>query len=406
MVHVGAKVTEKTMSGRYRILEQIGEGGLGIIYRAYDTQLERDVAVKRVMLDAKGDSKGVVASLRAEAKKLSSLKHPHIVTVHDVGEDEEGPFIVMELLEGETLDEIVARGALELRDFRRLAMQTLEAMVAAEARGLLHRDLKPANLMLVWLPSGKFQVKILDFGLAGFSRVPTTQTADQGGSIMGSIYFMAPEQFERRPLDVRTDLYSIGTIFYYALSACYPFPGEDPSNVMQACMAHRYVPLADFRPDLPSAVCAWVEWLFAFKMEDRPANARIAMESFGLELAIDESQLREAAGGKREVAAELLESFVEEINEILPRIEAALAADDGVTAVELARHVRGTAVTLGYREISTIASRIEHDAVVDPAGSLAVFAGFRAAMDRLREAVRQITWKAAPAGETEQGGEL
>lgn len=399
MAHRGRSArTVGVMSDRYRILEKIGEGGIGAIYRAHDTQLDREVAIKRMFVGGDDKPEETVAALMEEAKILSALKHPHIVTVHDVGTDEQGPFIVMELLEGETLDEIVERGALELDDFKRLAVQALEGLVAAEAEGLLHRDLKPANIMLVWLPSGKFQVKILDFGLAGFSKTPAIQTMDHSGSILGSVYFMAPEQFERQPLDARTDLYSIGAIFYYALTGSYAFAGETPGRVMEAHLAHRFLPLAEYRPDLPSAVCAWVERLFARRMDDRPVDARAALESFSVDPAIDEAQLREASSSDPGVAAELVDSFIEEAQDFLMRMEVALKAGDGVTAVDLARHLRGTAATLGYAEILSIAERIEKEAVADPAGSLVVFAGFGPALERLREAVSELVWKVDDEG--------
>ena len=214
-----------SMSNRYSIKGKIGQGGLGAVYKAYDNNLGRDVALKRVLPAEGEDPHEMAQNLIKEAKTLSALQHPHIVTVYDVGEDKEGPYVVMELLKGETLDTTIKRGALPAEDFQQVVIQSLEALVAAQALGITHRDLKPANVMVIWLPSGKFQIKILDFGLAKFSHQPSVQTIDQSDSILGSIYFMAPEQFERLPLDPRTDLYSIGAIYYYTLTGQYPFSG-------------------------------------------------------------------------------------------------------------------------------------------------------------------------------------
>ena len=150
--------------------------------------------------------------MEKETGALASLQHPNIVTIYDVGSDEDGPFVVMELLTGQTLDDIVAKAPLTWQDFRELALQIQEALVAAQDLGLVHRDLKPSNIMLNWLPSGRFQAKVVDFGLAKFSPKPSAQTVDQSDAVFGSIFYMAPEQFERGALDARVDMYSIGSV--------------------------------------------------------------------------------------------------------------------------------------------------------------------------------------------------
>jgi len=265
------------MAGRYKIIEKIGQGGLGDVYQATDTQLDRQVALKRIRETEDSDTN---EDLFKEAKTLSSLQHPNIVTVFDIGRDEEGGFAVMELLKGETLDETIERGALTMTDFEQFVYQTCEGMIAAQTAGLLHRDLKPSNLMVIWLPSGKFQVKILDFGLAKFSQTPTEQTSDQEDGILGSIYFMAPEQFERAPLDMRTDMYSLGCVYYYALTQQHPFIGENAAQVMASHLRHDVRDLRLLRPDLPSEICIWVMWLINRKLENRPENAREALDHF------------------------------------------------------------------------------------------------------------------------------
>ena len=264
------------MTDRYQIKEKIGQGGLGEVFVALDTQLQREVALKRVRA-AEGQSPDDV--LR-EAKVLSALQHPNILTVFDVGQDETGPFVITELLRGETLEQVVARGPLPYADFRLMAMQTLEALVAAQAMNLIHRDLKPGNLMVVRHASGRFQVKVLDFGLAKFSRQASRQTEDQEAGIMGSIHFMAPEQFERMPLDGRTDLYALGCIFYFALTGRHPFEGETAPVIMAAHLAHHVSPLGKLRPDLPPWVCDWVMWFINRQPGDRPTSAHEALDTF------------------------------------------------------------------------------------------------------------------------------
>lgn len=269
------------MSKRYEIREQIGKGGLGAVYKALDTQLQREVAIKRVLSTDKASEEEVkeaAEKLIAEAQTLSSLNHPNIITVFDVGQDEEGGFVVMELLKGETLDETIERGVLTQEDFTEVVYQTMEALIAAQANNVIHRDIKPTNIMVIWQASGKFQLKILDFGLAKFSKTPSVQTMDQEESVMGSIFFMAPEQFERGELDARTDLYQMGCVYYNALTGQYPFNGETAPQVMNAHLQHRVIPLEQIRPDLSPSICQWVMWLINRDIVHRPVDARDALK--------------------------------------------------------------------------------------------------------------------------------
>ncbi len=270
------------MEDRYEIRGKIGQGGLGSVYRAYDTRMNREVAIKRISSDAE-DKEHLEESTRQlmkEAGALASLQHPHIVTVYDVGSDEDGPFVVMELISGKTLDELVERAPLTWPDFRELAMQSQEALIAAQELELVHRDLKPGNVMLNWLPSGKFQVKVVDFGLAKMTPKPSLQTLDQGDSVFGSIFFMAPEQFERKPLDFRTDMYAIGCVYYHALTGVYPFDGETGPQVMAAHLQHKVTPIQYVRPEIPLWVCDWIMWHINREPDDRPASAREALHVF------------------------------------------------------------------------------------------------------------------------------
>ncbi|MEM9281004.1 MAG: serine/threonine-protein kinase [Verrucomicrobiota bacterium] len=269
------------MSNRYEIREQIGKGGLGAVYKAFDTQLQREVAIKRVLSPDQASDEEVqeaASKLIAEAQTLSSLNHPNIITVFDVGQDEQGGFVVMELLKGETLDDTIERGVLTQEDFTEVVYQTQEALIAAQAIDVIHRDIKPTNIMVIWQASGKFQIKILDFGLAKFSRSPSVQTMDQEDSVLGSIFFMAPEQFERGELDARTDLYQMGCVYYNALTGQYPFNGDTAPQVMNAHLQHKVVPLEQIRPDLAPSICQWVMWLINRDIDHRPKDARDALK--------------------------------------------------------------------------------------------------------------------------------
>ncbi len=266
---------------RYEIRGKIGQGGVGVVYKAYDTQLRREVAIKRVLADElEGDSATATKNLLKEATALSSVQHPHICTVYDAGMDDDGPFVVMELINGKTLDEMVERGSLTYEDFREVAIQTQEAMIAAQELNLVHRDLKPSNVMVSWLPSGRFQIKLVDFGLAKFSAKPSLQTIDHGDAVFGSIFFMAPEQFERTPLDQRTDMYSLGAMYYYSLTGNYPFDGDTAPQVMASHLQNSVIPLQQVRPDLPVWLCEWVMWHIQRNMDHRPESARVALEKY------------------------------------------------------------------------------------------------------------------------------
>ncbi len=277
------------MTERYQFHEKIGQGGLGEVYRATDLQLKREVAIKRLVPltdEETAKSYGGVSSsnLLSEATTLSALQHPNIVTVYDVGMDSDGCFVVMELLRGENFEKTVERGALNENDFQRFVLQTMEGLVAAHHAGIVHRDLKPSNLMVNWLPSGKFQIKILDFGLAKFSNQPTVQTTDHGDGILGSIYFMAPEQFERVELDERTDLYSMGAIYHYCLTGKYPFNGSNGPEVMAAHLQSRVKPIGEIRTDLPDWMSDWIMWLINRNPKNRPQTSRQALDMFNKQL--------------------------------------------------------------------------------------------------------------------------
>jgi serine/threonine protein kinase/pyruvoyl-dependent arginine decarboxylase (PvlArgDC) len=270
------------MEERYEIRGKIGQGGLGAVYRGVDTRMNREVAIKRIMQSA-GDPELQEESTRQlmkEAGALASLQHPHIVTIYDVGKDEDGPFVVMELISGKTLDELIERAPLTWPDFRELAMQTQEALIAAQELDLIHSDIKPSNLMLTWLPSGKFQVKIVDFGLATLTQSQSREELEELEAVFGSIFFMPPEQFERVPLDARSDLYSMGCVYYQALAGVYPFNGNTGHEVMQAHLGHKVKPLQELRADIPLWVCDWIMWQINRLPQDRPESARDSLSVF------------------------------------------------------------------------------------------------------------------------------
>jgi serine/threonine protein kinase len=269
------------MAERYKIYEQLGAGGVGAVYRAYDNDLKRWVAIKRLIAASElSTDASLAADLRREADALAAMRNPNVVTIFDVASDSVGLFMVMELLEGEDLADVVARGPLHYDDFKELASQTLEALLAAHQRHILHRDIKPENIKVERLPGGRMQSKIIDFGLARSGMRARKQTEDQSGTVMGSIFYMAPEQLTRKPVDEKTDLYSLGCVFYEALSGRKAFDGETVDKVIDAHINHDIIPLNVIAPHVPAWLGAWVLRLMAQKPEDRPANAQQAIEEF------------------------------------------------------------------------------------------------------------------------------
>ena len=224
--------------GPYEILGSLGAGGMGEVYRARDTRLEREVAVK-VLPGLSGGSPDAIARFQREARAVAALSHPNILAIHDVGETNGVAYAVMELLEGETLRGRLAASAIPARKAVEYALQIAQGLAAAHDRGIVHRDLKPENLFL----TRDGLVKILDFGLAvlstpsasaDLSQSPTAGT--QPGVVLGTPGYMSPEQVRGRPIDHRTDLFALGAILYEMLTARRAFRGDSPAETMIAVL--------------------------------------------------------------------------------------------------------------------------------------------------------------------------
>jgi serine/threonine protein kinase len=272
--------THKRLGNRYVIQDQIGTGGLGDVFRAWDENLGRSVAVKRVRLQGAQNERALLEQTWREAMTTAALQHPNIVTIFDYGIDADGAYVVMELIEGETLEEVLTRGPLQFADFQRFARQTLEAIVAAHAVGLIHRDLKPGNFMISHsATAGLFNVKILDFGLAKYLDQPKPQSMDHLNSLMGSVHYMAPEQFQRLPLDQRTDLYSLGCIFYEAVTGHAAFDGANVSELIDAHLKSDPFSMKYLRQDISPELERWISRLLEKSPEARTPSAAEALRT-------------------------------------------------------------------------------------------------------------------------------
>ncbi|MFF3212001.1 protein kinase [Streptomyces sp. NPDC002886] len=256
------------LTGRYRLEQRLGKGGFGEVWRAFDTALDRAVAVKVLLETAMSDE--AVARFRREATIGARLQHPGITVVHDVGQEDERLFIVMELLAGEDLRTALTRapGGLPVAVALDLAAQTAEALAAAHERSVIHRDLKPANLFL--LPGGR--LKICDFGIAHSSDATAGWTVT--GRIFGSPPYMAPEQWRGERVDARCDLYALGGVLYALLSGEPPFgEAEVPYVLMRRHIEDRPRPLREAGPPVPPEVERLVGQLLEKAPADRPESA-------------------------------------------------------------------------------------------------------------------------------------
>lgn len=238
----------------YRILSQLGSGGMGVVYAAEDERLGRLVALKFVPEELARDHQAL-ERLRSEARTASSLNHANICTIYDVGEYDGRPFIVMELLTGQTLRERLTSGLLRVHETLDIGIQVADALDSAHARGVIHRDIKPANLFL----NERGQIKILDFGLAKLLTRPSTslsttgQTADltRTGVTLGTVAYMSPEQVTGERLDGRTDLFSFGVVLYECVTGHQPFNGKTSGVVFSEILNRTPAAPMLFNPELP-----------------------------------------------------------------------------------------------------------------------------------------------------------
>lgn len=264
---------------RYQVLEALGHGGLGTVYYGWDYKLERPVAIKRLVHHPTGNQNLREEAWR-EARTMAAIQHANIVTLYDFGEDEEGPFFIMEFINGHTLDHLACLEHVPDEDtLVEISRQVLKGLCAAHEKGIIHRDMKASNVMVTQSASGDVDAKILDFGLARFQQAPTEQTVMDDGSFLGSVFYTAPEQLNRGALDERTDLYSLGHVMYHYAAGQTAFNGDSIHQLIAAHLNETPRPLEELRPDLNKAFVQWIEWLIQKAPEHRPESTHKALES-------------------------------------------------------------------------------------------------------------------------------
>jgi len=237
---VNGPIATASLIGRYRVLGELGRGAMGIVYEAADDLLGRPVAIKTINMSADlAERADHEARFLQEAKAAGGLSHPNVVTVYDVGREQNLLYMAMELLDGEELRDVIARGGLPLDTAVDVAAQVADGLAFAHERGIVHRDVKPSNIMV--LRGGT--VKIMDFGIA---RVRTSDVKTQTGLRLGSPRYMAPEQLLGQSVDRRADIFALGVVLYEMLAGAAPFGGEDMQEVMFR--------VASFDPPAPSRI--------------------------------------------------------------------------------------------------------------------------------------------------------
>jgi serine/threonine protein kinase len=289
-------LTSGAKLGPYEILSLLGAGGMGEVYRAVDIRLSRTVAIK-VLASHLSNSPELKQRMEREARAISSLNHPHICQLYDIGSHDGADFLVMEFLEGETLADRLRKAPLSMADIYKIGIAVAEALALAHRQGIVHRDLKPSNIMLT--PAG---AKLMDFGLAkplvvarasGSSAAPPSFTAaatmsgasplsplTMAGTIVGTIQYMSPEQIEGKEADARSDIFAFGAVLYEMAAGKRPFEGKSQISLASSILEKDPDPISTLKPQTPAAF----EHIVATCLQKNPEDRFFAAHDIKLEL--------------------------------------------------------------------------------------------------------------------------
>ena len=296
--------------GKYDVIDVLGRGGMGVVYKATDPHLNRLVAIK-MMTGGFSDNPDLLKRFYREAQSTGNLQHPNIVTVYDLGDLDGSPYLVMEYLEGETLDAIInARGSLSMLAKINYICDVCQGLAYAHHHGIVHRDIKPGNVMV--LKTGG--VKIVDFGIAHIGDKTVTRT----GQLIGSLGYMSPEQVNGKPIDTRTDIFSTGVVLFQLLTYALPFDGDSTASTLLKIIHDPPPPLTRFITDAPPELEGVILRAMAKDREERYRT----VEDFGFDLAQIRDRLKEGLveGHLREAESLLSRGFTHKAKELLLQV--------------------------------------------------------------------------------------
>jgi serine/threonine protein kinase len=284
-----------TTFGNYRIDDKLGEGGMGVVYRATDTELGRAVAIKTLLTDASLDQEGLAARFLREAKAASRLQHPSIVTIHHFGVEGNTRYIVMEYVEGKTLKKIIGNEPMPISTLLEVAIQVADGLAMAHEKGVIHRDMKAENVMV----TTRGQVKILDFGLAKLNEPAQTTTTDdaetvyktQEGLAIGTVSHMSPEQALGREVSDRSDIFSLGVVLYEMSTGKMPFSGSSAQVTLARILDAEPQPVTRLNPDLPPELDVLIRHCLSKNKNYRPSADEVVTRLKNIQASLSANQL-------------------------------------------------------------------------------------------------------------------
>lgn len=268
----------------YQISDTLGQGGMGYVFKAYDSQLHRTVALK-VMKPELSHQLNAKARFLHEARSMASINSDNVAVIHQVGEEDNIPYLAMEFLEGQSMDSwIKSHSSTSTETILKWGMQICEGLIPAHKKNLIHRDIKPANL---WVEVPDERIKLLDFGLA--YALDANDQFTQTGYMLGTLEYMSPEHIEAGHIDARSDLYSLGCVLYQLASHCSPFAGSSQLSVLKNIATITPLPLQQVRPDIPKSLSLLISQLLCKSPDERPASAlEVCLKLKKIALQIDE----------------------------------------------------------------------------------------------------------------------